>query len=192
MNRVKILRDRLPEVLSSIRDLVGQEVLVGIPDSTTDRDDEEDSPMTNAAIGYVHETGSPAANIPARPWLVPGVMEARESTTNKLEAATKAALDGKMDQVQQNLHAAGIIAAASVKRKITTGEFEPLKPATVRQRRRNRGTKSMRAAEKEYLKLIDQGVSPEAAQTAAGIQPLLNTAQMRNAVTHVIRKRTGR
>lgn len=47
-----------------------KEVLIGIPMSTTERPDGE---ITNAELGYIHEYGAPEANIPARPFLIPGV-----------------------------------------------------------------------------------------------------------------------
>ena len=69
-DRVRVTRDRVSEVLSAVTKLVGREVLVGIPEDNTERVNGDEA--TNAQLGYVHEFGSPAKNIPARPFLIPG------------------------------------------------------------------------------------------------------------------------
>ena len=77
-SRVTITKDKVNAVVGSITKLVGKQVLVGIPEANGSRQDpEESAPVTNAALGYIHEFGSPRANIPARPFLIPGV---RKST----------------------------------------------------------------------------------------------------------------
>lgn len=186
---MKVTKDNVGKLLASIQNLVGQEVLVGIPASQAERSDEDPQPMNNAQLGYVHENGSPAQNIPARPFLIPGVEDTQESYTSHLKKAASAALNGDNTKVQAELNAAGLVASAGARNKITAGEFAPLSPATIRNRRKNRGTKSMRAAEKKYLELIAAGASPEQAQDEAGIRPLINTGQLRNSLTYVIRKK---
>lgn len=189
MRRVVVVKDRVPEMLRAVRDLTDAEVLVGIPESTTERDNEDGQDITNAALGYIHEFGAPAANIPPRPFLVPGVEKSLDRSTKQLELAAKAALKGEASTVQMRLEIAGQIAASSAKREIQSGDFVPLKPSTIRNRRRSRQTKSMRDAEKEYIRLVSEGMSEEDAQSAAGIRPLVNTGALRNSITSVVRKR---
>lgn len=184
---MKVVRDDVNKVLAAIQKLVGQEVLIGIPASNASRDG--GGPLNNAQIGYIHEYGSPQANIPARPFLEPGVSGAMDKITPRMKAAAKAAMDGDTNRVDQQLHAAGLLGQIGAQKKIDSGEFEPLKPATVRNRRRNRKTKSMRADEKKYLALIAAGETPEAAQEATGIRPLHNTGELRDHLTYVIRKK---
>lgn len=186
---MKVTKDNVGQVLASIQRLVGQEVLVGIPASKAERSDEDPQPMNNAQLGYVHENGSPAQNIPARPFLIPGVEDTQESITSHLQKAAKAAMSGDNTKVQVELNAAGLAASSGARHKITSGDFEPLSPATVRNRRKNRNTKSMRAAEKKYLELIANGATPEQAQDEAGIRPLINTGQLRNSLTYVVRRK---
>jgi hypothetical protein len=185
--RVLITKDRVSKVVGAINRLVGEQVLIGIPENTTSRENEEGAPITNAALGYIHEFGAPGANIPARPFLVPGVRKAQRDVMPHLRAACAAALDGDRGKIPRELIAAGLIAEASAKREITTADFVPLKPATVRGRARKRGAKKMRAAETEYLRLIASGVSPAGAQAAAGIRPLIDTGALRASLTHVVR-----
>lgn len=152
---VKITKDRVPALLKAVRDLVKQEVLVGIPAENAGRDDE--APINNAELGYLHEYGAPAANIPPRPFLVPGVQGAEGKFTPHLKAAAQAAISGESGKVSQGLARAGIVASTSVKRKIDQGPFAPLKPETIRRK--------------------------------GSDKPLLDTGQMRNAVTSVVRKK---
>ncbi|SEI98862.1 hypothetical protein SAMN04244579_02714 [Azotobacter beijerinckii] len=186
---VKVTRDNVAMVLESIKQLAGQEVLVGIPATQAERSDGDSSPLNNAQLVYIHENGSPARNIPARPFLVPGIDEQLQSIRPHLQKAASAAMDGNADRVQVELNAAGLIAADGARHKINFGDFEPLSPETVRNRHRSRGTQSMREAERQYLDLIAQGSAPEQAQSETGIRPLINTGQLRNSITYVIRKK---
>lgn len=188
--RVTITKDRVNVVIGAITQLVGKQVLVGIPEANGARqNDESTDHPTNALLGYVHENGSPRRNIPARPFLVPGVHKAINAYMPHLRGAASAALDAKPEIADKELVSAGLIAEASAKREITTGNFVPLKPETVAWRFLQRGTKTRRASEERYLDLIDQGVSPADAQSAAGIRPLINTGQLRQAITSVVRKK---
>lgn len=187
---MKVTKDDVGKVLASIQRLVGQEVLVGIPASKAERrNDDPGQPMNNAQLGYVHEFGSPQANIPARPFLIPGVEDTEESYADHLKKAAKAAMSGDSVKVEAEMQAAGLVASTGARHKINSGEFEPLAPATVRNRRKSRNTQSMRAEEQKYLDLIADGVSPAQAQADAGIQPLINTGQLRNSITYVVRKK---
>lgn len=189
IKRMKVTNDSVSQVIGSVTNLVQTRVLIGYPDSTTDRQEEVEQPMTNATLGYIHEHGSPKANIPARPHLVPGVRKAEDRAVGYMEKAAVAALSGDPKKAEVYMHDAGIVAMNSARNEITAGNFVPLKPATVARRHLQRRTKSMRESEKKYLELVAKGMSPEAAQTAAGIRPLINTGQLRNAITYVLRKK---
>lgn len=173
--------DRLAEVVKSINALTGKDVLVGIPDTMTERKPDEEAdhgPMTNATLGYIHEFGSPAANIPARPFLIPGVKDGRKQYENRLKKAAQLALDGNTSGVEAQLSMAGQEARDAVKAKINSGGFEPLADATLR-RRAAKGRK---------------GAAAELASRRAGnapgtdlAKPLIDTGQLRNSITYVVR-----
>jgi len=184
VNRVEITRDTVNARVKAIQQITKTQVFVGIPEDKISRNNSDQA--TNAQLGYIHEFGSPARNIPARPWLVPGIRSSARDYMPHLRGAAAAALDGKPDIALRELNAAGLIAAQSAKRMMASGNFVPLSPATIRQRQYARGTKSMRTSEKQYLALIRQGVSPATAQLATGIRPLINTRQLFNSVTYVL------
>ena len=156
-----VTRDRTAEVLRAMRDLTDRIVLVGIPSSRAGR---KDVPMNNAAIGYVQEHGSPAQNIPARPFLVPGVQDARAAALARLEAAARRAMAGDAAGMDQQMHAAGLIAQNAVRAKISSNIPPPLSSRTL------------------------------AARAARGVtrtNTLIDTGQLRAAITYVLRRRRG-
>ena len=176
-----IKTDNMDKLMEGLQALSGKAVYVGIPDSTAGRTPEEGekSPASNAVIGYVQETGDPERNLPARPFLVPGVESAEDAINGRLAKAGVAAMDGNVEVVNASMEAAGMAAASAVKRKINSGEFDPLSEATLKARAR-RGRK---------------GAKKELARRAAGedpgtefARPLVDTGQLRNSVTYVVRK----
>lgn len=156
---VRIVKDRVGAVLKGVRALTTKEVLVGIPSTTAGR---TDTPINNAEIGYLMETGSPAQNIPERPFLVPGVDGASKQFIPHLKAAGLSALEGKTTMIERDFDRAGFVAANAVKAKITDGPFTPLSAKTLQKRR---------------------------AKGRTGERPLIDTGQLRRAVTHVVRKK---
>lgn len=161
---VTVTKDRLADVLKSIHELVKKEVLIGIPESEDARNQRgaDGSPLGNAAIGYIQETGSPSNNLPARPFLVPGVHDALNPATAKLKAGATKALDGQRDAGEKSMHAAGLIAQNAVRAKINSGVPPALAESTLAGRRRRGRT---------------------------GTVPLIDTGQLRNSITYVVREK---
>ena len=175
---VKVTKDELKKVLRSIQQLAAQQVLVGIPATTTERKGAE--PINNATIGYIQEAGSPANNLPARPFLVPGVQDALPGATEQLKKGAQAALGGNMDGADKRVHAAGIVAQNAVRARINEGVPPPLAEATLEARAR-RGRKGAQ----EELDRRAEG-KPAGVDLA---KPLIDTGQLRNSITYVIRKK---
>lgn len=183
---VKITIDKLGDVIKAISQLSNKDVLVGIPDSAPER---TDTPITNAQIGYVMETGSPSQNIPARPFLVPGIASVQDEVAARLRKGALSALEGSANGAEAALKQAGMVGQNAVKKKINDGPFSPLSPSTIAQRKNSRKTQSMRKAEKDYFKHLDAGKTEQEAQDLAGIKPLINTGSLRNSITYVVRKK---
>jgi hypothetical protein len=159
---VKVTKDELSSVLKSIHALVSRQVLIGIPESEDARKASEDgAPIGNAEIGYIQETGSPTNNLPARPFLVPGVEKALPQAIEQLKRGGKRALDGDPDAAEKALNAAGLLCQSSVRATIVNVIPPPLAESTIDARIRRGRT---------------------------GTTPLLDTGQLRNSTTYVIRK----
>lgn len=183
------------KMLQGLMQLAKVEVLVGFPEDTTQRtaDSVEEQGITNASLAYIHDNGAPEQNIPARPFMVPGIEAAKEKITDKLAQTVKTVSQGKgTDVVEKGLIQAGLIAQSAIRAKITEGIPPPLAPATIRSRRQSRQTKSRRESEEQYMHLEGQGIDEDFLQGALGIIPLINTGQLRNAVNFVLRPRANR
>lgn len=156
---VTVTKDGMKTLATSIRDLAGTRVMVGIPAENAGRDS---GPINNATLGYIHENGAPEVNIPARPFLVPGVKSIEQSATiPMLRQAGTAALDGQPEKVDKILNGLGLTAASAVRATIAARISPPLKASTLADRRRRGRT---------------------------GDVPLLDTGKLLAANTYVIRK----
>lgn len=182
--------DNSKVISAAIRDLASRRVLVGVPAEKTHRDAAPGQPapaINNAEIAYIHEHGAPEANIPARPFLQPGVDSVRDRLVKKLESAGRAALVGDPDTVDRRLTEVGLIAQAAVRNKITDGPFVPLAPATIRARLR-RGH-----AGKLDPSIYGKGaIASDEHAAATGMRPLIDSGQLRAAINFVIRKIRGK
>lgn len=175
-----IIKDDVLKVIKAINALTGKQVLVGIPQTTTDRQDEEQGAMNNATLGYIHEHGSPINNIPARPFLVPGVQDVEGKIGERMKKAGKAALDGDKSKAEEELEKAGLVAQNSVRDRLTNGDFAPLSEATIRARAR-KGRKG--AIEELASRAAGNEPNP------ANVRPLIDTGQLRQSITYVVRKK---
>lgn len=154
---LKVRVDKANDVLAAFKAIGRKDVLIGIPEEKSER---EDIPFGNAGIGYINEFGSPAQNIPARPHLQPGVRSVQDETTQKLKQAAQAVLAGNQAAADRALEQAGIIASNAVKRYITITGFTPLADSTISARLR-RGR--------------------------SGDKPLIDTGQYRRTITSIVR-----
>lgn len=158
---LNVTTDRLLEIMGSIKELTSHDVLVGFPESGPPRKDSKEP--TNAYIAFIQEHGSPARNIPARSFMVPGVIAVRAQAEYLLQKAALAGLQGEKDKAMVYLNQLGLVAVGSVQRAITRGEgWPPLSPRTL------------------------------AARRARGVRrthPLIDTGQLRQHVQYVIRRK---
>lgn len=166
---VEVEENNIPEFLAGLHKLSEYVVYVGIPADAKAR---EEPHIANATLGYIHEKGSPINNVPARPFLYPGVKNSQNKWLPRFEAAGRAALDGNVAGMVKYLEEAGTLAQSAVQRRIQGGIPPPLSPATVRNRRR-------RSAGSKYRRK---------ATTAAQTTPLYDTGQMLRSITYVVKK----
>lgn len=190
---VKITKGNMAQVQDNLRLLANLEVLVGFPEDSTARDENpEDDPdkrgITNAALGYIHDQGSPEVNIPARPFMIEGIEGAQASIEKALSGALKQGMRGNAIQMEQAMIAAGLTAKLAIQNKITEGIPPPLAEATLKKRAR-RGKKSS-IAKAAQLELDRRARGEDPTTTIA--HTLIETGQLRNAVNYVIRAKSKR
>ena len=181
-----VVHDEMTSFMNALKVMQAKEVLAGFPQEEAPRKDEDgkSSPITNAALGYIHNMGAPEQNIPARPFMVEGIESKSEPITDGMEAAGIAALDGNVHQIDQALNAVGALARDGIKMKILDGPFEPLAESTLKNRVRTAGS-SIAAAAQAELDSRAAGNAPD----PENARPLNATGQMRNAVNYVLREK---
>jgi len=182
-------KDFLEDLLKTLEGLTEIEVLVGFPEETDERKPDPDDPKkpqpVNAVIAYIQDNGAPEKNIPPRPFMIPAMQNCRARVTKALFVGALRALNKPKDKslVVKTFMAAGLVAQNALRAKINEGIPPPLAESTLQQRAR-RGRK---------------GAKKELANRAAGLgastalaKPLIDTGQLRNAATFVLRKRSQR
>ena len=161
---VKMTKDDVPRLMKSLKILTSREVYVGVPAEDTEREDENGNKqgITNAALAYIHENGSPAANIEARPFLHPGITDAMPVINQLMRDTAELALKGH--DPEPGFTHIGLTAVASIKKKIRSNIPPELGPKTLEARRR-------------------RGVYRT--------HTLVDTGQLLNSITYVVKKTKG-
>lgn len=155
---ITVEKDSVDEINKIIKSFKRDAVLVGIPQSESDR--HENDEINNAALLFINNFGSPGQNIPPRPVMQIGIFNAQDALGDEFEKAAVSAIDKGVNALRIYYERIGIIASNSIKRAINTGEgFEGPSEATLKAR---------------------------AARGFSGKKSLIVTGQMRNAITYVV------
>ena len=155
---VSVLEDRLSDFIQVVRGLAeAGDLFVGVPEDKAARDS---GAINNATLAAIHNAGSPAQNIPARPFLTQGIDKCKKDVTDILAAGARSALDNlDAEELTKAQTEAGLTAQNAVKGEFRNGGFEPLKAP----RRGREGRK----------------------QTST--TPLVDTGSLRNSIGFVVR-----
>lgn len=195
---VVVTKDNTRQLAASLAALTGTRVLVGYPSAGSDRQgggaagadertdkDGETAHLNNATIGYLMNTGIPERNVPAREHLATGILAAEEKLNGLMKQTGVAAMNGKLASVERGFTAMGITAQSSIRNVITDGIPPPLADSTLRGRLREHGS---RKGEKKELAARAAGAAP----SVEFAKPLINTKQLFNAISFVLRKVRGK
>lgn len=191
---VRKTRDDVAKVLSSIKQLSGLDVLVGVPSTKADREDGD--PINNAQLAYIHTFGSTIQ------------VAAREQTVgrkgNRFAKAKNA--------TSQTTHTVPAHEIVIPPRPFLEPGVQNAQPKTTPRLKRAAElalTGDFDAAEKELHKagliaqnevraVINAGVAPALADSTlrsrrsrgrTGTVPLIDTGELRNSITYVVRKK---
>lgn len=182
---VKIVMDKTAELARAIESLVGTRVMVGVPESQSDRPSEGPN---NAELAYIHDNGAPEANIPARPFLMVGVERNKEKIDKRFLAAGRAAFKGEGASMERQFVAVGLETASAVRDVISGGIAPPLSESTLRARiNRHKG----RTAERRELLRRGQGLGagPDTLAPASTdlVKPLIDTGELVHSISFAIK-----
>lgn len=89
--------DRFQDIQRSLQELAKKDVLVGVPEASSNRKDSNE--VTNAELVYMHTHGSPLWNLPPRPIIEPAIEANKEEIGGLLREALTNALDGRPFEV---------------------------------------------------------------------------------------------
>ena len=188
--------DRLPAMLAAVERLTSADVLVGVPAPKAPR---RAGIVTNAMLAAIHENGSPAQNIPARPFIRPGIMKIRARAVAMMRQGAKDAVLGKPVDPRVILERVGMLARNAVVEAITDPEppFVPIGQATIRARLRRTaaGRRILRSAKQRseaYNATHTRSslpVSSALTTLTAGMEfkPLIDTGQLRASIGYIVR-----
>lgn len=115
----------LHKLIKQIDGLDKKIVKVGLPDSP-----HEDSGLTVAQLGAVHEYGAPGAGIPERPFLANSI-KAKTGDLKRLNAVNITLILRGAKSVDNALGQMGAMAQGIVQQYIVDGDFAPLSPVTI-------------------------------------------------------------
>ena len=153
-----LVTDKLGALMKCLSTMSTGSVYVGVPNVKAGRKD--DGEMNNATLAYIHQNGSPAQNIPARPFMTNGMRDCQGAVAKELSGAVRAGVSGDERGKRQYLGRAGMTAQNAIRGALTEGEgFEPLADSTIASRQ---------------------------ARGRTGTRPLIDTGQLRQSITYVI------
>lgn len=155
------------QIEKNFREMGRQRVLIGIPKSMAARSTGE----SNAAIGYIQEKGAPKANIPPRPFLIPGVKKVELVCAALLKEASPIALQDEA-LVGATLNKVGLRAVVSVVDMFTNNSWPALSKATIRAR----------------LRKMAPGNAKKFSEGHGALRPLIDTGQLRRSITYIVRR----
>lgn len=163
------------------------DVLVGIPEEQSSR---EGGKVTNAELAFIHSEGSPLRGIPARPFIEPAIEDSENKAmiSVELRKAVEAALDGKVDKMSRALVRAGVQGQNVVRDWFTNpkNNWAPNSPYTVLQKIKKKNDSTSRA----IVRYVKEGGSLSDITGLEGMtRPMIDTDQLRKAVTYVIREK---
>lgn len=140
--------------------------------------------INNAELSYIHEFGAPAAGIPARPHLVPGIEDIKGEAAKTMEEAAKQALEGNEGSVEPALNRIGLLGQNAVRARFQNNDWEPLKDSTLDYAAPKKDAEGNTLTDKKGR--VKRGKSR---RDEGKTNPLLDTGQLMKSHTYVIRKR---
>lgn len=123
-------------IKKDLRGLNSYASLVGIPSTAprpVDRETKKPLAINMASLALIHERGSAANNIPARPFMKQTRQKAEGRFARLLRRLYKQVVDGKVRPFD-GLSKLGMAYEGEMKNTFTTGSFTPNKPATIKRK----------------------------------------------------------
>jgi hypothetical protein len=163
--------DNTSAIRKILKEIGGIEVLAGVPSDSEQphraagavgpNERFDNSGFTNAQLAAIHDRGEPAANIPARPFMIPGFERVKDAAQAHMKVGAVGALSGDKTLLDIGANQAGIAAVDGIRQTIDDRIPPPLSPVTLARRR---------------------------ARGVMGTVPLVDTTKLRSSISYIIRK----
>lgn len=127
--KVEVKKDNTKELLKKLEAMKNLDLLVGVPQSESTRDEEENE-ITNAQLMFIHSEGSPVHNIPPRPVIDITLKEEKTKINEKFKKALNMVLQGA--NPKEELEKLGIYVVNKIKANFGSDKLAPLKPETIK------------------------------------------------------------
>lgn len=178
---VRQVSDMTGAIRRAVSALTDKDVYIGVP---AENAGSRPGGINNAELSYLHEYGAPAAGIPARPHLLPGVEDIREEAASLLKGAAKQALEGNGAAIEPTLNKIGLLGQNAVRARFQNNDWEPLKDSTLDYAAPKKDAEGNTQTDKKGK--VKRGKSR---RDEGKTNPLLDTGQLMKSHTYVIRKR---
>lgn len=173
------------ELIKRVEDAAKADVLVGVPESTAPRKDGK-TKVNNAMLAAIHEAGAPSRNIPARPFMAPGIERVKDQLFKLFTAAAESIISG--GDTMPYLERIGTAARDSIRRYFTADNgWKPLSAKTIVRRAYNRladNVSFMRASKQRRFKMLVKELQKQGPQ-----RPLVDKGELRRSIEYVIEER---
>lgn len=163
---LEVTSDFTKEFNAIIEKFKNDEVLVGIPEEKSDRSGDDDTGINNATLLAINVFGSPINNIPPRDVMTQGIRNAQDQIAEEYKNAVKFALSKGLSALSVYYNRVGIIASNSIKLAINNQDWPRVD--------NNQGPAPATLQARKYKKF-------------SGTKSLIETGQMRGAITYVVR-----
>ena len=130
MNELEIVK-RLKEVMKRAEQLNQLQLVAGIPNDETSREDSGE--ITNAELGIIHEWGAPEKGIPERSFMRSTMSEEMENLGRLSKTQIALCLEGNISP-HDVFATIGAYLQGKIVDKITDGEFVPNNENTVKRK----------------------------------------------------------
>lgn len=180
---VKQVFSQVSAIRRAVKNLAENDVYIGVPAKETGS---REGGINNAELSYIHEFGAPAAGIPARPHLLPGIEQIVPDAASELKEAARLALQGNEKAVDAAFKKIGLLGQNAVRSKFQANDWPPLKDATLDYKPLKKDDQGNTLKNKK-----GQPLREKSRREKGKVNPLIDTAQLMKSHTWVIRKKQG-
>jgi len=183
--------EALQKITEAMKEIQNLEALIGIPQEANVAHKDEsgaDSPITLAELLYIHTHGSPVNKIPARDVLDSAMKHNREDISMLLKKVLERASNCDLEGAKAALDKAGLQGASMAQKWFTdpANDWTELKDSAIRARQRKMSKGRIAAADKL---IAQEKASGNKKALSVAYKPLVDTGEMRDAITSVVRRK---